>query len=606
MTANIDAGEWGVGGEGLTLAASGRGVGIDAQRADELSLMSAKEAIASLGSGSEDVQPDLTAIPSFPGPVAEAAYWDDSSIVGIMGPVGSGKTTTILKSRLRRMMSVPRSVIDGKRRYKLLVIRATYRQLWSTTIPDFLNVFPRSLGEWSGGRGGPVTFDMVFEDGSHVPAPRGHQGEWSDAIEVTVEFMAFGDDIEGAMRGYQATDIWLHEMDTNPIEVILNGITRINRFPPKEHLRGYPPELLDFGQIVGDFNAPEPDNWIAGLFMAEDKRAEMLELLNRELPAGAKPITISFHRQPGFGEMGTENLHNLGPAYYPTQIATMKLLGRGDTVQRLVYNRMTHVKAGEPVFGREFSRRLHVADGPVTPWPGVPLRIGLDQGFKGAAVIGQVLIEGQGPHRRVMWQILREMHFPAERLMARVFGTRLSELLEREFPGAMIEGGWADMAGEQGASQAADENATWNLLVGRAAGFRVRPQRIGTNRLQPRLEAVRAALEAPIDAGRTGLLIDPSCKYLIAGFEARYVWAEEVDANGDKRKVPNKSLTEANVMDALQYLLLSAHRADGTSQMSFPGSTGLIGHNGGPPLSGDTGGLRTGFDILDPYKGRTA
>jgi hypothetical protein len=131
----------------------------------------------------------------------------------------------------------------------------------------------------------------------------------------------------------------------------------------------------------------------------------------------------------------------------------------------------------------------------------------------------------------------------------------------------------------------------------------VRPQKIGTNRLQPRLEAVRAALEAPTSAGRTGLLIDPSCAFLIAGFEARYVWTFEVDARGDKRKVPNKSLTEANVMDALQYLLLSHVRADGTSEPRSPQDTGLIGHNGGPSLGGEQGGLSTGYDILNPYGG---
>lgn len=589
------------------LAAGGLGVVTD-DRADQLAGMSAADAIASLSSdiGGGAAALDLAA-PAFPGPVAEAVYWDDGSVVGVQGPVGSGKTTTVLKSRMRRAMSIPRSVIDGRRRYKLLVIRATYRQLWSTTIPDFLSVYPKDLGDWSGGRGGPVTFEMRFEDGTHVPAPAGHDGDWSDEILLTVEFMAFGDDIQGSMRGYQATDIWLHEMDTNPIDVILNGITRINRYPAKVHLAGYPPELQDFGQIIGDFNAPEPDNWIVGLFHDDARRAATVDAMNADLPPGAKPITISFHRQPGYGEPGAENLQNLGPGYYPTQIATMRLLGRGDQIERLVFNRVVHARAGEPVFGREFRRRLHVSDDALAPWPGVPLRIGLDQGFKGAAVVGQVLSEGTGPRRRVMWQILGELHFPAERLMARVFGERLADFLAARWPNLTVEAGWGDMAGEQGASQAADENETWNRLVGRAGGFRVRPQRIGTNRIQPRLEAVRAALEAPIDAGRTGLLIDPSCKFLIAGFEARYVWTDEVNAQGDKRKVPDKSLTEANVMDALQYLLLSEHRADGTSPMSFPASSGQSGQNRSLSLRGEEpGGLQRGFDILNPYRGLIA
>lgn len=560
---------------------------------DQLAGLSAADAIALLSPAGGSGKLDLDA-PDFPGPIAEATYWDDGSVVGIQGPVGSGKTTTLLKSRIRRAMSVPRSTVDGLRRYKLLIIRATYRQLWSTTIPDFLGVFPKSLGDWSGGKGGPVTFVMRFSDGSAVDAPPGHNGPWSDEIEFTAEFMAFGDDIEGAMRGYQATDIWLHEMDTNPIDVILNGITRINRFPPKVHFAGYPPELQDFGQIVGDFNAPEPDNWITGLFHDEGRRADIVKMMNAELPEGARAITINFHRQPGYGEVGAENLSNLGPSYYPTQIATMKLLGRGDKIDRLVFNKIVHTRAGEPVFQREFNKHIHVSPHRLDPVPGLGLLIGLDQGFKGAAVVGQELPEG-------VLLILGELHFPQERLMARVFGDRLRALLTDRWPGARVEAAYGDMAGEHGASQAADENQTWNLLVGQAAGFRVRPQRIGTNRLQPRLEAVRAALEAPLVAGRPGLLIDPSCRFLIAGFEGRYVWTDEITPSGDKRKVPDKRLTEANVMDALQYLALRRVRGNGLSPASMAGAAPLHANPQFP--ASQEAGLQIGFDILNPYGG---
>lgn len=556
----------------------------EVDRVDELMGLDAKEAIAILDAEIGTDKLDLD-VPEFPGPVAEACYWDDATIVGIMGPVGSGKTTTVLKSRLRRAMSMPRSVIDGVRRYKLLVIRENYRLIWATTIPDLLKVFPAHLGEWVGGRGGPATFTMRFDDGHGL-------------IEFVVECMAFGDNVEAAMRGYQTTDIWLHEMDTNPIDVLTNGITRIKRHPGMDHFRGYAAELADFGQIVGDFNAPEPENWTCELFMDEGKRAATLQLINAQLPEGAPPVRIGYHRQPGYGEPGCENLQNLPKGYYAAQIAANRLVGRGDKIDRLVYNRIVHTRAGEPVFQREFSRRIHVAEAAVPPLPGLPLRIGLDQGFKGAAVVGQFVTPFH-------WRILGELHFPAERLLAKVFGERLAALLEERWPGWRVEGGWADMAGEHGASQAADENETWNRLVGQTAGFRVRPQRIGTNRIQPRLEAVRAALEAPMHGGLPGLLIDPSCRFLIAGFEARYVWTDEVDARGDKRKVPDKRLTEANVMDALQYLLLSEARGNGLSAISFP-ETALArpGRDGAPALPfAAAGGLTTDFDILNPYGG---
>ncbi|WP_091845655.1 hypothetical protein [Palleronia pelagia] len=526
---------------------------------------------------------------TFPGPIAENFYWSDDDVIGIQGPVGSGKTTTLMKSRRRRAIMMPRSTVDGVRRYKVLFIRETYRQLWSTTIPSYLETFPKSLGTWSGGRGDPVTHVIQFQD-EHGP------------IEFTAEFMAFGDDIAASMRGIQTTDIVINEADTVPVDVITVGIGRINRYPAGQHFKGLPIELQRYGQICCDFNAPDEENWTFRVFHNEGERRKMEAELTMALEEGAKPIRMEFFRQPGFGEPGTENLQNLKAGYYELQIALNKAAGRSDFTDRLVYNKITYLRAGEPVFLREFKRHIHVAQGTIPFNQELPVRIGLDQGFKGAAVIAQ-------PAGFWRWRILAELHFPNERLMAHVFGTRLRELLDERCPNARIEGAWGDMAGEHGASHAADENATWNLMVSRAAGFHIRPQRIGTNRIHPRLEAVRAALEAPLEAGEPGLLVDSSCKYLIRGFEARYVWTDEIDRNGDKRKVPNKQLTEANVMDAGQYLLLSAHRADGISpymsrlddKRRREGEAGQMPGSRRPPKS--QGGLTTSWDVLSPYGG---
>ncbi|MGI3163083.1 hypothetical protein [Pseudooceanicola sp. 200-1SW] len=572
-------------GETSDQAPTGGG-GLTDERLEALLGSDAKEAIGTLeGDFAAGKMPDIAAV-QFPGPIAERFFWSNDDVIGIQGPVGSGKTTTLMKSRARRAVEMPRSRIDGVRRYKVLFIRETYRQLWSTTIPSYLETFPKDLGTWSGGRGDPVTHVIQFEDDF-------------GPIEFTAEFMAFGDDIVASMRGVQTTDIVLNELDTMPVEILTVGIGRIDRYPGRQHFEGLPPELRSYGQIVGDMNAPDEDSWGFTVFHDEEERKRMADLLSAELPAGAKRITIEFCNQPGYGEPGCENLQNLSPSYYPRQIASMQLAGRGDMVDRLVRNKIVYLRVGEPVFKREFNPRVHVSDIPLALIPGLPLRIGLDQGFKGAAVIAQMT----GFYR---WRILGELHFPSERLLARTFGERLTEAIEDRWPGALVEAAWGDMAGEHGASQAADENATWNLMVSQAAGFPIRPQRLGTNRIQPRLEAVRAALEAPIDAGEPGLLIDPSCKFLRRGFQARYVWTDEVDRNGDKRKVPDKRLTEANVMDALQYLLLSEHTADGaapyTKRVPDARRSGRPGHPGRPPRSGQRGGLKTGWNVLNPYE----
>lgn len=589
MIANLGRVERGRGGLVWSVAeksAGGSGLSPAEAAAEALAQLGAAEAVQTLELANAAVEMPSVETATFPGPIAEALYWSDADVVGIVGPVGSGKTTTTLKSRLRRAIMMPRSVIDGTRRYKLLVVRETYRQLWATTIPSYLESYPKGMGSWSGGRGDPVTHVIQFDDGN-------------GPIEFRVEFMAFGDDVIASMRGVQTTDIWLNETDTVPVEVLTAGIGRIDRWPGAAHFEGYPPELRGYGQIICDFNAPDEDNWTYRVFYDEEERLRMGADLSAGLPEGAKRISIAFYSQPGFGEAGCENLANLSASYYPRQIAANRLAGRGDMIDRLVYNKTVYLRAGDPVFRREFNRRIHVSDVRLEAVRRRPLRIGLDQGFKGAAVIADF----EEPFH---WRVLGELHFPNERLMAAEFGRRLAKLLDTRWPGVEVEAAWGDMAGEQGASQAADENATWNKLVAQAAGFRIRPQKIGTNRIQPRLEAVRAPLEY-LDGGRPGLIIDPSAKLLIRGFEARYVWKDEVDQNGDKRKVPDKSLTEANVMDALQYLLLSEHRASGVSPISFPQGKGDrmglpgLGKRGGMMPQGPAGGLETGFDVLNPY-----
>lgn len=582
MNSTLEIWGW---GRGIVRAApdQGRGGITDTQYTD-LQGQSAKEAIDSLeGDFAVGNLPDVSAV-TFPGPVSEAYYWDDADVVGICGPVGSGKTTTKNKRKLRRAIMMPKSTIDGVRRYKVVFIRETYRQLWSTTIPSYLETFPKELGKWSGGRGDPVTHVIKFED-AYGP------------IEFIAEFMAFGDDPVASMRGMQTTDIDLNEADTMVVEILTVGIGRIDRYPAREHFAGLPDELRSYGCIDCDFNAPDEDNWVYGVFYDEEKRLETAAALSSELPVGAKPIELKFYNQPGYGEPGCENLQNLGPTYYQRQIATMKLAGRGDMVARLIRNEIVYLKAGDPVFEREFMQRIHVSDTPLKAVPGVPLRLGLDQGFKAAAVVAQCLDE----HR---WLILGELHFPDERLMGAVFGARLLDFVEEKWPGFRVEAAWADMAGEHGASQASDENQSWNLHMRQATGYPVQAQRIGTNLINPRLEAVRAALEAPLSAGRPGLLIDPSCKFLIRGFTSRYVWTSETNKSGDKSKVPDKSKTEANVMDGLQYLLLSEHTGDGASPYSKRKPdmrAAQMGHNGGPSMSGNTGGLQTGWDITNPY-----
>jgi hypothetical protein len=477
-----------------------------------------------------------------PGPVADAFFRCDDDVTGIRGPVGSGKTTAHLRSRIRRAQMMPRSCIDNLRRYKVGIVRATYRQLWSTTIPSWWEVMPKGMGKWAGGRGEPVTHTIRFED-RHGP------------IEFIAEFLAFGEspaEIDANIRGAQFTDMALEEADTNPVAVFTKGITRIDRYPSKDHFAHLPPELRSYGQVSCSYNAPDEDNWTVRVLegQASEKDAEAREV---RAALAEEQIAIRFFRQPGFDEPGVENLQNLSPKYYPRAIASMRAEGRGNDVERLVYNRIGFVRIGEPVFLKHYRRNRHRSPVPLRPVPGVPLRIGLDQGYFGAAVIGQFLAPFQ-------WRILAELVFK-EGSFAPEFGRALRELLDTRFPGHPVYNpAFCDMAGTQNESL---EDVTWMTTVAAAARLRIEPQRLGGNRIEPRLAVWRAAMDWD-HFGDPGLLIDPSCTFILRGLENDYVWSQEADKAENRGRIPKKrGVRAADAIDAGGYMMLAESLPDG-------------------------------------------
>ncbi len=514
-----------------------------------------------------------------PGPIAEAFYWDDSDIIGIRGPVGSGKTTAHLRSRFRRALMMPRSVIDGVRYYKVVIARETYRQLWATTIPSWWEVMPKAMGKWSGGRGDPVTHHIRFN------TPDGE-------VDFIAEFMAFGTspaEIDANIRGVQTTDMALEEADTNPVAVFTKGLTRIDRYPRKAHFEGYPEEFRSYGQMSCSYNAPDEDNWTVRVIEGAGDDAASAQIVKSLADEG---VDIKFHRQPGFDEPGCENLQNLGAKYYPRVIAGARAEGRGNDVERLVYNRIGYIRVGDPVFKGStehplFVPNLHISRSLLDPVPGHPLRIGLDQGYFGAAVIGQFFEPFQ-------WRINAELWFK-DGSFAPQFGAALKDLLAQRFSGMRVEMVLADMAGSQKESQ---EDVTWTSQVSQASGLDIEPQTLGGNRIEPRLAVWRAAMQWQ-HFGTQGLIIDPSCKLLKRGLENDYVWAQDAEKTTNRGRVPKKKgVRAADVIDAGGYMMLSESLPDGR-----PKTADLVGHNGGPPLDDgimlDQGPVNDSYDF-DP------
>lgn len=446
-----------------------------------------------------------------PGPVS-AAFMNCNTIVQILnGPVGSGKTTTTLMKGLTLAQAQAPSTRDrtrtgqGIRKFRLTVVRDTYRQLWRSTLPSWWTRIPRDVGTFTGAENAPATHRVTFK----LPD--------DTVVDFQADFVAIGDaSVEDILRGYETTAFYLNELDLLAKEVFYYALTRVGRFPSMEE--GGP----TWAGVLADMNAPTLDSWAyKDLFEASPQ-----ELL-------AKGITL--FRQPGGMSPDAENLRNLRPGYYASQ----KRLLPDWMAQRMIDNRPGYDRAGRPVYG-EFVDKLHVTPGELDAMPGIPVILGLDAGLHPAAVLGQRMPNGQF---RIIDELVAEGGTGAGR-----FGDMLGQLLKDRYEHVRHFRGWADPSAAYGADRKAGER-TWIEIVAARAGIRI--DAAPTNAPLRRWEAVRKPLSRLID-GEPGLLLSPRCKVLRSGFNATYRFrkvqgTERFDEQAEKNDASHPH-------DALQYL----------------------------------------------------
>ena len=460
-----------------------------------------------------------------PGPVAAAFMAASRTVEIINGPIGSGKTTTALMKLVRRaqrqMVSTTDTTLDARgrrvkvRKFKVCVVRDTYRQLWATTLPSWWKRVPRDMGEFTGSQGAPATHQVKFAlaDGT--------------VVLFQADFVAIGENaVEDVLRGYEPTAFYLNELDLLAKEVLTYCRGRIGRYPDMSE--GGP----SWYGVVADCNAPELNNWLyRDIFLASPEKLKAAEMV--------------LFRQPGGRTAGAENTANLPPDYYAKQC----LDNEAWYIARMVDNKPGFSRAGKPCYP-EFNDALHVADHELPPVPGLPLQIGLDAGLHPAAVLGQRMPNGG-------WHILEELVGEAGMGAVR-FGEALARLLnEDRYANCRTINGTADPSAQDGNDKQAGE-MSWIEIVAAKAGIRVRPA--PTNKLIPRLEAVRLPLTRLID-GKPGFLLSPRCEVLREGFASSYRFRKMNTKDERYDEEPEKN-DSSHPHDALQYLC-SAGGEDG-------------------------------------------
>lgn len=470
-----------------------------------------------------------------PGPVAQEFHDCDAFIRGLLGPVGSGKSSTCVMEIIRHTL---RQVsFEGVRRARWAVIRNTYPELKSTTIKTWQAWVPQNIApiKWDT----PITCNVAFplEDGTRV--------------ELEVMFLALDKEADtGKLRSLELTGAWLNEASEIPVEIFEMATQRVGRFP--ELRRGGPVDPC----VIMDTNPPDDDHWWYQNAEVKDDDGERRknELKEQLVKMGALregQELMKFFRQPGAmnrvvnpdGSISynpntrAENVLNLphGFAYYLRQMA-----GKTDNwINVFICGNYGTTQAGKPVYP-EYKDDKHAAKEVIQPVKGLPLYLGWDFGLTPACIIGQLTPKGQ---------LLIIDEFIADGMGIRQFAKEVvSPALRTKYAGYSIADSWGDPAGNIRVQT--DERTCLQELFD--AGIVTEPA--NTNDFLPRREAVAFFLTG-LANGDPAFLVSPHCGTLRRGFNGKYRY-ERLRVAGERYRDRPAKDDYSHPHDALQYLCL--------------------------------------------------
>jgi hypothetical protein len=490
-----------------------------------------------------------------PGPMSLQYAQSDAKVRGMIGPLGSGKTTTMLVSEVFCAIRAPRCV-DDVRRYRVLCTRDSYRQLYKTAIPSWQEYFPPTIGSWSGGQDRPAEHEIKFMD-DYGPA------------EFKIEFAAIPDgSIRDWLDGYQVTSIIMNAINSHPREVYDFGVQRIDRFPARRKLK---PGFVNDAHIGFDMNKEDVDHWCYEEFVLGFDPEFMLI---KDFPSGLDPAA--------------ENAQNLPEDYYANIIRTLK--SKPWLVKILVKNNWGASRSGQPVYP-EYDDAKHLARGidghptDIDADPGLELCIGLDAGTATGGRPSAVFFQVAAPFQlRVIDELYLGRCGPN-----RFFDALLAKLDEPHLrPAASDLRVWVDPSAFYGHDEESDEE-TW-IDVGEAK-LDVDFEEPESNELEGfRLETIRVCLNGH-EGSQWMLVLSKRCKMLRRGFNSGYRYKRH-EKRGETREDPKPDKNdESHPHDALQ------HGATGYFGRSLVTNTGrALGGRSGPK---NFGGLLTGdFDVF--------
>jgi hypothetical protein len=446
-----------------------------------------------------------------PSATAQRFHQDTSRWRCIIGPVGSGKSVACVLECFSHMISTP--PIKNIRHSRILVVRSTFGQLKSTTIPTFR--------DWIGHLGkfrfdSPISFkaDFPLDDGTIV-----HSEVW---------FMPLDKDRDIAkLRSLEISFAWVNEGSLIP-----NDFTE-ELSPRLRYLSGYyrKHNVVPLHGVIIDTNAPSQRHWIYKKFEVE--RSDAWRIF-KQPPGLLRNYDNTYDDNPL-----AENVENLPIGYY--RLLLDEYRGDQAKINTLILGLYGSAFSGQPVYDGLWSQREHVSHSPLHYMRNTPLVIGMDWGLRPAAIFMQMQPNGG-------LAVLDELVPENVTLKTFMDDYVIPRLRGRYRGGSHIV--VADPAGMQ-RSALSQQDA---FSVVRSYGIEVIPGH--SQDVTLRRDAVGHFL-----LKRGGLLVDAAnCPTLIEGFDGGYKFSKPT-GGAEYRDVPDKNMF-SHPHDAMQYAAMYYYKGE--------------------------------------------
>ena len=457
----------------------------------------------------------MTELHFTPPPTLKLFHRSSAFVRGVMGPIGSAKTSSMVQEC---MMLAQRQVRDryGLRRTRGAVIRNTVPELKSTTIKTWIDwVRPLEHGLEDIKYGLPISHRLKFGD-----------------VDMEVFFIGLENDTDvKKLKSLELSWIWFHEAAEISEEIFRMGTGRVDRFPARRDGGCTRPA------VFMDYNAVDSDHWLYRL--AEEIRPKNAEFF-KQPPALVEDSAGEIESVQGTRyaiNPEADNLENLSKNYYSNTGQ-----GKEDSwIKVFLMNQYGFIQDGRPVHPA-YRDNLHFADKELPVYRGLPLLLGFDFGLNPSCVFVQFTPKGQ-------LRVIDEL--PGEGGVEQFINDRLKPHIAQFYHG-MENHGWGD---PQGVEQAAtNEKTCFHAL--KEAGFDILPAPVPGNDFGTRKLALDKFLSRLVD-GEPAVLISSRCRTIRAGLAGKYRFARKrvPGESGIFRDEPHKN-NYSHLCEALHYVTL--------------------------------------------------